>query len=720
MFSSGKIGTRLAAGFTLLLLIFAAAGWFAWRNLNNVRDQASSLEEQYVPGISISSEIEKVTQDLMLNVRSYVLGNSFSDLDAANANFIYMEGLLEKGREHSAKYPGLERLSDGIERAKVQISRYSALLEDSQKLLAAMAIQQRKAAEAGQSLRKMATDLYYEELDALADNHDGYILTVDLNSRLGRIENMNDLQRAVHETEQITLKAIAERKLSRVDAGLGSLEDIKALLQKAREGIGETAETKRIDKALADTSAYEKALKDLKTAWKALDDKGKERTAAGGAVLASAVDVRNFSLERTLQAAKTVTEQSDRTSTILLLSVLASLAAGIAVAAVLTRMITRPLGRAVELAGRAGAGELTLSREDFDYRGKDEIGQLDDALAAMIASQAESVRSVAAVSDEINRRAEVLAALSQETNASIEEIRSSIEQVASASENNSATLEESSAGVEEVAAGARAAARESAEGVAAAARTVESARNAGASMDNVARDISSVGEKARESRQKIRTLADSVEKISGFVTVITAIAAQTNLLALNAAIEAARAGDAGRGFAVVAEEVRKLAENSRKAAKEVEELIAALEEEAQSSLAVTEESEKIMSATVERTGEARQQLAGVLQEMEKISGAMTSIASHSQDQSASSEEMARGVDRIASATAEVVQRTEAIRSASAETAAASEGVAREASAMAEEAERMRNALSKFTLSEERPLEEEQIAALPSGEEKPHL
>lgn len=97
MFSHGKIGTRLAGGFALLLLIFAAAGWYAWKNLNNVREQAASLEEQYVPGITLSSEVEKVTHDLMLNVRSYVLGNSFSDLDAAHANFIYIDGLLEKG-----------------------------------------------------------------------------------------------------------------------------------------------------------------------------------------------------------------------------------------------------------------------------------------------------------------------------------------------------------------------------------------------------------------------------------------------------------------------------------------------------------------------------------------------------------------------------------------------------------------------------------------------
>ncbi|GAB1429022.1 hypothetical protein MASR2M17_24590 [Aminivibrio sp.] len=75
--------------------------------------------------------------------------------------------------------------------------------------------------------------------------------------------------------------------------------------------------------------------------------------------LASAVDIRNFSLGRTLEAAERVAEQANRTSSTLLLSIGQLLAAGIAVAALLTRMITPPLGRAVELAGE-GSGRAHL------------------------------------------------------------------------------------------------------------------------------------------------------------------------------------------------------------------------------------------------------------------------------------------------------------------------------------------------------------------------
>ena len=103
--------------------------------------------------------------------------------------------------------------------------------------------------------------------------------------------------------------------------------------------------------------------------------------------------------------------------------------------------------------------------------------------------------------------------------------------------------------------------------------------------------------------------------------------------------------------------------------------------------------------------------------MEKIAEAMAGISDHSQAQATSSGEMAERVDRISNATADVVQRTDAIRSASAETARASEGVALEAAALAGEAEKLRDALSRFTLTSREGLaEEDDLQALPSGEE----
>jgi methyl-accepting chemotaxis protein len=89
-------------------------------------------------------------------------------------------------------------------------------------------------------------------------------------------------------------------------------------------------------------------------------------------------------------------------------------------------------------------------------------------------------------------------------------------------------------------------------------------------IDRASQTLVSVGDRVRASAERVRTLDEVSDRIGGFVERITRLARQTNLLALNAAIEAARAGEQGKGFAVVAEEVRKLAGESERAAREIQ------------------------------------------------------------------------------------------------------------------------------------------------------
>ena len=365
----------------------------------------------------------------------------------------------------------------------------------------------------------------------------------------------------------------------------------------------------------------------------------------------------------------------------------------------IARWIAKPVRKVAEIAGRARQGDLTIVREEFDIRSRDEIGAMADALADMIASQAETVKGIRKIAEIVSTTAESLAALSEETNASVEQVRSNLDQASDLSESNSASTEETTAGVEEVASSAQTMAKAAAEGSAAGEKAGKTATAAVGKVNEVVRELGVVGEKSRESAEAITELASAVKDIAGFVSVIASIADQTNLLALNAAIEAARAGEAGRGFAVVAEEVRKLAEDSNKAAGEVSKLIASLESNTKGAIGVTEEAGAIMKETVSRAQQAGKELQGALEEIDHVIEAIASVATTSEEQAASSEEMASAMDQITQGTMKISELIRKIADASEETAKASEGVARQAQDLSTHGDELLSQITRFKIRE---------------------
>jgi methyl-accepting chemotaxis protein len=364
------------------------------------------------------------------------------------------------------------------------------------------------------------------------------------------------------------------------------------------------------------------------------------------------------------------------------------------------RSLVKPLESAVKQAKKiAETGDLSEEvRVDTSIV---EIRQVAEAVNEMIRSVDGTVRSILDVARRTLTRAQDLSAAAEESEASAKEVLEMANRALRNAQDSAAAVEQTNAGAEEVSAGAQSGAKAAA---AASERTAEIAKateKGGDAVDQMANLITQVNASGEQVGSAIAELSNTVSGISGFVATITQIADQTNLLALNAAIEAARAGEAGRGFAVVAEEVRKLAEDSNRAASEVGKLIGDISGRTDAATRDQKGSAEKVKQLVDRARETKSAIDDVVAKVSVISENVQSIAATMQEQSASSQEMTAGMDHVAKSGQEIAEQMEAINASMKEQSHATESIAESAQEMVALGEELQKAVARFTLAEQR-------------------
>jgi methyl-accepting chemotaxis protein len=369
---------------------------------------------------------------------------------------------------------------------------------------------------------------------------------------------------------------------------------------------------------------------------------------------------------------------------------------GIALGFLIAKMITSPIVRTQKSIKQFSDGDLLC---EFDVSGRDELAQMGRGLQEMTNNLKGIIGSVKDASGHINETAQEFSALAEQTNASVEEFRANVEEMGTNLNVLASTGEEVNASVEEVAAGAQATAEKGTD----IARQVDEAMNAGENGMNAVRHavtgIEGVAKNAAEAARSVQELGARTRQIQGFVAQIGGIADQTNLLALNAAIEAARAGEAGRGFAVVAEEVRKLAEDSNVAAKNIAELAETITGDLDSVVNISLENAKASEEAKGLSRRTEELISSMITYLKGISGATQDLAAVSQEQAASSEEIAEAVQNIATRVGNAADAGENIRTGVGEVASAAERMAQGAEGLSNLAGELIEILTFFKMDD---------------------
>ena len=409
----------------------------------------------------------------------------------------------------------------------------------------------------------------------------------------------------------------------------------------------------------------------------------------------------------------------------------------LAVAFWLAGSLTGPI-REIGLAVRKAAdGDLT---QQLTIRREDELGTLADTFQMMLLNLKNMIAQIDFTSRSVASTSQQLSSNTQEATKTIQQVAASMEQISigSGEQAKSAThtlkiAEQVSQAIEQIAAGAQDQSRnvvdtstivtdmaakidKMAEGMMAVKEVSEQngivATEGGKVVEMTVTGMVRVKDTSTDTAHKINELGQQSQKIGEIIQVIDDIAEQTNLLALNAAIEAARAGEHGKGFAVVADEVRKLAERSGKATKEIAQLITDIQHGTKLAVESMDIGSKEVSEGVTLAQEAGQALNKIVEGVKAADIRVSEIMGLINDVMHSSQEVTTAVNNVAAITEENTAATQEISASTEQVNIATQNVAAISEENAASSEEVATSTEELTASiEEISSSSDQLAAM---------
>ena len=359
-----------------------------------------------------------------------------------------------------------------------------------------------------------------------------------------------------------------------------------------------------------------------------------------------------------------------------------------------TLSITKPLQALVDASEQISNGDL---RVNIPITSQDEFGKLSisfnkmsNSLRKFLQQMRQTGEQLSASSEQLSSSAHESAQASTQVAESISDVAHSVELQLNAIDNTVSTIQDMSKSIEQAATTTKQVFKQSAE-------ATEKAGDGSNAINKAVNQMAQIEQTVNTSAQVVAKLGERSKEIGQIVDTISGIASQTNLLALNAAIEAARAGEQGRGFAVVADEVRKLAEQSQYAAKQIASLITEIQKDTDKAVVTMNDGTREVKMGAEVVDVAGKAFKEIVVLVTQVSERVKEFSSSTNDMSNGSQQIVTAMNKIDEMSKKVAGESQMVSAATEEQSASMEEIASASQLLLKAAQDLQNEVSKFKL-----------------------
>lgn len=359
----------------------------------------------------------------------------------------------------------------------------------------------------------------------------------------------------------------------------------------------------------------------------------------------------------------------------------------------LLRLIQKPIVALAEKFSLMATGDLTVG--ELRLKNRDEIGEMATSFNQMLNSLKNIVHNIESNVALVASTSEELAASTEESSKALVQVTEAIMGISEGSATQLEGTRTSQEVIHEIARGMNQASS-SVSHVANLASSTTEATVAGTSvMDASMEKMNDIQRSSESMAQIVTSLEHKSKEIEKIVSLITAITDQTNLLALNAAIEAARAGEHGKGFAVVADEVRKLAEQSNRAAGEIRSLIEAIGHEILEANQAMDESLQNVESGIDMAKSTQASFLDIARMIGEVSAQTEEISAVIEEVNASTQNMQGVIEKVAQLSTEANEQSQSVAAAAEEQNATMEEISSSTNILSNMADELKTITNQF-------------------------